>query len=60
MAVFQETAMALLLNTEHLLLLCAPQTDDARTNLLTVAVLCGLSSVIGLIIFLSNRRRVFV
>lgn len=60
MAVFQETAVALLLNTEHSLLLCAAQTDDAGINLLTVAVLCGLSSVIGLIVFLSNRGRVFM
>lgn len=60
MAVFQETAMALLLNTEDSLLLCAAQTDDAGINLLTVSVLCGLSSVIGLIVFPSNRGRVFM
>lgn len=52
--------MALLLNTEDSLLLCAAQTDDAGINLLTVSVLCGLSSVIGLIVFPSNRGRVFM
>lgn len=60
MVVFQETGHGSAAEYRGLASAMCCKTDDAGINLLTVSVLCGLSSVLGLIVFPSNRGRVFM